>query len=892
MQVNESPDSYDVARKCVVMIAEHRKSAALRRFLDTGELGDTEMDPAQAYARLDISDRTIDDDAIKAAYQLAITDTPGQRPELEKALASIAKDRDSALLMSMISNDRWDGEHELSEWPVGLENIGNTCYLNSLLQFYFTIRPLRELVLHFEEHKMEISSGAFARKQVGSRQVSKKEVQRAQRFVYELRKLFQDMIKSDRPQVIPEQELARLTLLSSSTEEIFRRRSTLTGPRPALGEINGQIVQGPLPPPTIPEHTKESPEDSGPPSQKTEGSSDDKLNGDAIVIDDNSSDGTLVEKPQSPPDTDLMVLDSPLEVEQQQVFEDKENLAPTKEEDARPSTPDKGMQPLAEASPSRINEQRASKSPPKSSIVGNADQAPDQPPPSRIPGPPNRPPPVPPRDKKPVNKEEIQRELEFGAQQDVTEAISNVLFQLSCAIEGEGVDSEGEQVDTIKQLFFGKQKTVTTDKDGRARTKEELFSDIKVQVAGPRDIYDALDSAFDEEEVDVGDAKERQYTTISVLPPILQIHIARAQYDKEKAALFKSNHHLEFPPVVFMDRYVDAPEDADLQQRRSESWAWKRELARLEKQEAALANTSVGVDLPDALRSMASYLTQLATPEDSSGDIPADSAADMMDTSVGTDATPPSDGAPPSAPSDEAPAGPQEDDSHMDHNRPNPKNSLDEPISVPPNLVARLDAAAAAAAERRTDLAARIQTLRTHIGSQFADRRRLAYRLHAVFIHRGLATSGHYWIYIFDFARAVWRKYNDGYVTAMPDTHEIFATEPGVRPATSSFLVYVREGAETRLTDAVRREPAEARPQGTEAERPGPGLGPAMGAPHDAVMTVDDDGAARPNGGPAEPWPAVERPGTPGAPSTGAERPQSWVEEKAPAPEAQRPVAW
>ena len=838
------------------------------------------MDPAQAYARLDISDRTIDDEAIKAAYQFAIADTPSQKPELEKALAAIAKDRDSGLLLGMISNDRLAGTHDLSEWPVGLENIGNTCYLNSLLQFYFTIRPLRDLVLHFEEHKMEIDSGAFARKQVGSRSVSKKEVQRAQRFVYELRKLFQDMIKSDRPQVVPEQELARLTLLSSSTEEIFRRRSTLTGPRPALGEIDGQTVQGPLPPPTIPEHTKDLPEDTAPASEKVDEIGDDKLNGDAVVIDDNSSDGTLVERPQSPPETDLMIIDSPAEVEQQQVLEDKENLAPTKEEDARPSTPDKSMQPLAEASPSRINEQRASKSPQKSESVANAEQAPE-PPRSRIPGPPNRPPPVPPRDKKPVNKEEIQRELEFGAQQDVTEAISNVLFQLSCAIKGEGVDAEGEQVDTIKQLFFGKQKIVTTDKKGRARTKEELFSDIKVQVAGPRDIYAALDATFDEEEVDVGEAKESQYTTISVLPPILQIHIARAQYDKEKASLFKSNHHLAFPPVVFMDRYVDAPGDADLHQRRHESWAWKRELARLEKQEAALEKTSLGIDLPDALRSMASYLHQLATPEGDNGETAADSAADPMDTSVATDATPTAE--------DRPATEHREDVSRMDHD--SPKNPLDEPISIPPALVARLEAAATAAADRRAELATHIATLRTHIGSQFADRRRLPYRLHAVFIHRGLATSGHYWIYIHDFARAAWRKYNDGYVTAMPDTREIFETEAGVRPATSSFLVYVREGNEEQLTDAVRREPAEAKGKDPVANGPR-----TTGVVHDAVMALDGDAA--PNGvhgrvvGPAELWPAVEPPGGSTAAGASAERTQTWVEDKAAVAEAHRNVTW
>ena len=72
-------------------------------------------------------------------------------------------------------------EHPPGEWPVGLQNIGNTCYLNSLLQFYFTVKPLREIVLNFDRHKMAIDVENLKNKRVGSRKVSKKEVERAQR---------------------------------------------------------------------------------------------------------------------------------------------------------------------------------------------------------------------------------------------------------------------------------------------------------------------------------------------------------------------------------------------------------------------------------------------------------------------------------------------------------------------------------------------------------------------------------------------------------------------------------------------------------------------------------------------------------------------------------------
>lgn len=35
------------------------------------------------------------------------------------------------------------------------------------------------------------------------------------------------------------------------------------------------------------------------------------------------------------------------------------------------------------------------------------------------------------------------------------------------------------------------------------------------------------------------------------------------------------------------------------------------------------------------------------------------------------------------------------------------------------------------------------------------------YRLHAVLVHEGQASAGHYWAYIYDHANQRWMKYND-----------------------------------------------------------------------------------------------------------------------------------
>lgn len=138
------------------------------------------MDLSTAYATLDITDRDVDDELILATYRLRVKDNPLQTDNLKNAMTAIAKSRNSRRLNKFLNIDQASLEYPLSEWPVGLENIGNTCYLNSLLQFLFSIKPLRDLVLNIDDHKMPINEASLKMKRVGSRVVSRHEVARAQ----------------------------------------------------------------------------------------------------------------------------------------------------------------------------------------------------------------------------------------------------------------------------------------------------------------------------------------------------------------------------------------------------------------------------------------------------------------------------------------------------------------------------------------------------------------------------------------------------------------------------------------------------------------------------------------------------------------------------------------
>ena len=168
------------ALKAVTLIADARQSKALKNWLETGDL-DAEMDIGEAYRLLNIDDRTLEDEVILSAYYVAVADNPSSAELYNKAINAIGTARQSPLILQAFQGVDVSTEPASSEWPVGLENIGNTCYLNSLLQFFFTLPELRNLVLHFDDVKMDLHSEGIASKRVGSRRITLQEIERAQK---------------------------------------------------------------------------------------------------------------------------------------------------------------------------------------------------------------------------------------------------------------------------------------------------------------------------------------------------------------------------------------------------------------------------------------------------------------------------------------------------------------------------------------------------------------------------------------------------------------------------------------------------------------------------------------------------------------------------------------
>lgn len=229
---------------------------------------------------------------------------------------------------------------------------------------------------------------------------------------------------------------------------------------------------------------------------------------------------------------------------------------------------------------------------------------------------PDRPPPVPPRPPpaeadlqkhaeqqrqaersapRPKTEEENlleQAEVSASRQEDVQELIDNVLFQLQCAIKADDNEKDtGEQIDRIKHLFYGKQKVYITDSHG-VRPQESYMFNIIVD-ASKGSIYGALDhSLWCERDIYVDGEDGSEHTTVTQLPPILQIFVERTGF-KEGTGAFKMYDHLQLQDTIYMDRYMDSSTKTDLDKRHRKMWRYKKGLEELMKAKETIIKDDV-----------------------------------------------------------------------------------------------------------------------------------------------------------------------------------------------------------------------------------------------------------------------------------------------------------
>jgi ubiquitin carboxyl-terminal hydrolase 25/28 len=149
--------------------------------------GDSTLNVSEAYNRLQISERTAPDETVLAYYQSLSNEAPaGSKDSYTEALRVIAHDRKSSFLLAKLDDPdaNVQAQPATADQPIGLDNIGNTCYLNSLLQYYYTVKAVRDVVINFQQYRMVLNNEDVRKKRVGGRAVVKSEIVKAQRCEY------------------------------------------------------------------------------------------------------------------------------------------------------------------------------------------------------------------------------------------------------------------------------------------------------------------------------------------------------------------------------------------------------------------------------------------------------------------------------------------------------------------------------------------------------------------------------------------------------------------------------------------------------------------------------------------------------------------------------------
>jgi ubiquitin carboxyl-terminal hydrolase 25/28 len=377
---------------------------------------------------------------------------------------------------------------------------------------------------------------------------------------------------------------------------------------------------------------------------------------------------------------------------------------------------------------------------------------------NNVPAAPTRPPPVPPRpeqqpEKKPApqSKPKLPSLEESARQQDAAEVMGNIFDLIRCAIKGDEVLRQGEQGDAVKKIFFGDVMTVLEDAEGTKKKHEPRNHLLVSPGYRDRSLHAILDYELGEHEQEGG--KGTRYDYIENAAPVQIINVRRLQFDKTQKQARYDHSHIGLDTTMYMDRYMsETPTlgEAQLLELRHAQWAKQKELLELDEKRQTLQTTGIeGMTLPDCLEATCDFVADMRAEEEQGQDFlptPPPELADAL------------------------------------HDRAK-------------NLVKELDA-----------MDPQIAQLETEIDTVFRDCQSIPYRLHAVFIHRGDAKGGHYWIYIYDFQNNIWRKYNDEEVDDVEES-EVLAKQEDKRPYVSTGMVYIRADLVEEVTEAVCRRP-------------------------------------------------------------------------------------
>uniref|UniRef100_A0AAY4E488 Ubiquitin carboxyl-terminal hydrolase n=1 Tax=Denticeps clupeoides TaxID=299321 RepID=A0AAY4E488_9TELE len=384
------------------------------------------------------------------------------------------------------------------------------------------------------------------------------------------------------------------------------------------------------------------------------------------------------------------------------------------------------------------------------------------------------------------------------AQQDVSEFTHKLLDWLEDAFQlaANGNNPEDKQENPMVQLFYG---TFVAERvhEGKILSNIEQFGQYPLQVNGFNNLDECLEGAMVEGEIEilhsdqmVSSGQERWF---SKLPPVLTFELSRFEFNQSLGRPEKIHKKLEFPQIIYMDRYLHKNVE-QTHGRRGEVKRLKEQLTLLQQKLESYKNYGSGpVKYP--LADMLQYVLEFATTKPTSV-----SPTCTTVTNQSTPSDPNSDENSQSDLGDMAPSDStgssistaQRTPIHKPFTQCRPP--IETPIHPAPHSITEEELRFVKGCLQRW----RMEVENNINGTQPQSLAQLIkmgvpYRLHAVLVHEGQASAGHYWAYIYDHTHRRWLKYNDVMVTESSWEELVRDSYGGMTNASAYCLMYIND---------------------------------------------------------------------------------------------------
>lgn len=696
--------------------------------------------------------------------------------------------------------------------PIGLVNIRNTCYLNSILQYFNTVVPVREVILNWEEYKLEPTEENIKSRRLGGSgsALDKAEAFLAAKFVEEIKSLYLEFQSSNQVAIRPQQ---RLALAALKTADQIMKGAPKETTAVAFGPQPNPNANNDLPPPP-PLPARPSPK---PPTQTQHQSNEPTVTVNQVIDNgdtgSNVSSATLVDQKDEEQDQTYVTVAAPEEEKSiPQVVPAKARSA-LDDDDSKQKTPetdytDRGRSITREQEVGESGDvtMREAGDVAGSPVVGaNLEDA------LSI-------------------EEKITEALNDTSatgtdQQDVEEVMGNILEHLHAAIKPTGVDEKtGRQTDIVTETFYWSSinQIRTIDmKTGKAKSSYRAVPDLSRWMTafpdekGGIDLYAALDKTFDQEFQEDG---SETFTSITKTPPILHVYIQRSQ--NVAGRLTRNSNVVEIPETLYLDRYMDSSADSDVFQKRQRSWNLKRRLKALERRAPSEVLPPKGdkgkhkEEIKEAgyevVESIEEYEKELMSVDHTGEGEGVEEYVSILDSETQAILIE----------HNLMPKGMEREDNIMTE-----EGSRE-------SLLATLDPDAAKRVQEKAD--GDSIKITQELAEIFTDMHDIAYRLHAVICHGGGYGSGHYWVWIYDFEKNLWRKYNDETIEVHADNRKVLMDLNA--SGYPYYVAYVRADDVSRLVSVPQRLSFEASSAGQPPANDGSHLETSPFTNHSAVI--------------------------------------------------------